>query len=122
MKRTVLLDTSPTARHMFGCYATADDDTFLDVITDELDQFQSSADTSSCVNLLLVVRIRRFCDRDIDNDLFSLLAVFFFSPAYRHDIDCCCIDFARRTTRISSVSLLENNEPRVERSSPSNRN
>jgi len=40
-------------RNMYGCYLTAADDQFLDLITDELNKYNLSTDTSLCVGFCL---------------------------------------------------------------------
>jgi hypothetical protein len=37
-------------KKMYGCYLTSDDDKFLDSITDELDKYNLSNDSSLCVS------------------------------------------------------------------------
>ncbi len=38
---------------MYGCYLTSDDNKCLDVITDELDKYNLSTDSSLCVSFFL---------------------------------------------------------------------
>jgi len=89
---------------MYGCYLTSDDNKFLDVITDELDKYNLSTDSSLCVSffpfwysIIFVLKIIYF--------LFFLIAVFFFFLLYHHEIDCYCIVFGIKIIQIYSVSL-----------------
>jgi hypothetical protein len=53
---------------MYGCYLTSDDDKFLDVITDELDKYNLSTDSSLCVSFFFFLIFDNIC---IENYLFS---------------------------------------------------